>query len=169
MNHPNVYVNGLALCTLGNISSQEMARDLATEVEKLMASQSAYVRKKVGAGASASASAAVARATAFAPLPDSSPHRGHAPGRVAHWVVQAYLCAVRIMRKVPELYENFVARAKNVFQERNHATILTGLTLVHELLHVDPSLTEQFRAVRNPPAQQAPKAGGDRSCAKGRA
>ena len=49
LNHPNVYVNGLALCTLGNISSQEMARDLATEVEKLMGSQSAYVRKKVKA------------------------------------------------------------------------------------------------------------------------
>jgi AP-1 complex subunit gamma-1 len=49
MNHPNVYVNGLALCTLGNISSQEMARDLATEVEKLMGSQSAYVRKKARA------------------------------------------------------------------------------------------------------------------------
>jgi len=61
---------------------------------------------------------------------------------------QAYLCAVRIIRKVPELYENFVGRAKNVFQERNHATLLTGLTLIQELLHVDPSLVEQFRSVR---------------------
>lgn len=63
-------------------------------------------------------------------------------------ISQAYLCAVRIIRKVPELYENFVSRAKNVFQERNHATLLTGLTLIQELLHVDPSLVEQFRSVR---------------------
>jgi len=66
MNHPNVFINGLACCTLGNISSAEMARDLASEVEKLIGSQSSYVRKK------------------------------------------ACLCAVRIMRKVPELHENYI-------------------------------------------------------------
>jgi hypothetical protein len=54
---------------------------------------------------------------------------------------------VRIIRKVPELQENFVTRAKAVFQERNHATILTGLTLVQELCSVDPSLIPQFREV----------------------
>ena len=43
-----------------------MARDLASEVDKLIGSQSSYVRKK------------------------------------------AYLCAVRIIRKVPELHENFL-------------------------------------------------------------
>ncbi|CAG8510580.1 17173_t:CDS:2, partial [Dentiscutata heterogama] len=37
MNHSNMYIVGLALCTLGNISSPEMARDLCAEVEKLLA------------------------------------------------------------------------------------------------------------------------------------
>lgn len=42
----NQYVNGLALCALGNIASPEMCRALAREVEKLMSSTNPYVRKK---------------------------------------------------------------------------------------------------------------------------
>mmetsp|Transcript_20671 Transcript_20671/g.33376 ORF Transcript_20671/g.33376 Transcript_20671/m.33376 type:complete len:828 (+) Transcript_20671:132-2615(+) len=42
----NQYVNGLALCALGNIASQEMCRALAREVEKLMSNTNPYVRKK---------------------------------------------------------------------------------------------------------------------------
>jgi len=38
---------GLALCTLGNISSVEMARDLSSEVEKLLGNSNTYIRKKV--------------------------------------------------------------------------------------------------------------------------
>lgn len=47
MNHSNMYIVGLALCTLGNISSPEMARDLCAEVEKLLGSSNVYIRKKV--------------------------------------------------------------------------------------------------------------------------
>lgn len=36
----------MALCTLGAIASPEMARDLASEVERLMKSANAYIRKK---------------------------------------------------------------------------------------------------------------------------
>lgn len=46
MNHSNMYIVGLALCTLGNISSVEMARDLSAEVEKLLGSTNTYIRKK---------------------------------------------------------------------------------------------------------------------------
>jgi len=38
---------GLALCALGNISSAEMARDLAPEVERLLHFRDPNIRKKV--------------------------------------------------------------------------------------------------------------------------
>lgn len=46
MNSSTQFVVGLALCTLGAIASPEMARDLAGEVERLMKSPNAYIRKK---------------------------------------------------------------------------------------------------------------------------
>ena len=61
MNHSNMYIVGLALCTFANIASEEMSRDLCNEIEKLMGSSNSYIRKK------------------------------------------AVLCAMRIIRKVPDL------------------------------------------------------------------
>lgn len=47
MNHANMYIVGLALCTFANIASEEMSRDLANEVEKLIGSSNVYIKKKV--------------------------------------------------------------------------------------------------------------------------
>lgn len=46
LNSSTQFVVGLALCTLGAIASPEMARDLAAEVERLMKSPNAYIKKK---------------------------------------------------------------------------------------------------------------------------
>ncbi|XP_032239226.2 AP-1 complex subunit gamma-1 isoform X2 [Nematostella vectensis] len=46
MNHSNQFVVGLAMCALGSICSQEMSRDLAGEIEKLIKSSNSYLRKK---------------------------------------------------------------------------------------------------------------------------
>jgi AP-1 complex subunit gamma-1 len=103
LSHPNQFIAGLALCSLGNIASQGIARDCAPEIEKLLASTNPYIRKK------------------------------------------AALCAIRIVRKVPELLENFVARAKSLLNERNHGVLLTGTTLLIELCEVEPSNVDYFR------------------------
>ena len=42
----NQYTVGLALCALGNLCSEEMARDLAPDVKRLMRSSTIYLKKK---------------------------------------------------------------------------------------------------------------------------
>ncbi|ORY99359.1 adaptin N terminal region-domain-containing protein [Syncephalastrum racemosum] len=103
LNHSNMYVVGLALCTLGNISSSEMARDLCSEVEKLLGSSNTYIRKK------------------------------------------AALAALRIVRRVPELHENFLSRAKSLLNDRSHGVLITGITLVTEMCQQYPENIEIFR------------------------
>ena len=46
LNHANQFIVGQALCALGNIGSADMCQDLASEVEKLLHSTNAYIRKK---------------------------------------------------------------------------------------------------------------------------
>lgn len=109
LNHNNQYVVGLALCTLGNIASIEMSRDLFPEIETLMSTQNPYIRRK------------------------------------------AALCAMRICRKVPDLQEHFVEKAKVLLSDRNHGVLLCGLTLVTSFCEADEaedgeeSVVELFR------------------------
>ena len=46
LGHKNYFIVGLALCSLGNICTAEMARDVAPEVAALLSNKSSYVRKK---------------------------------------------------------------------------------------------------------------------------
>ncbi|ODA78484.1 hypothetical protein RJ55_05865 [Drechmeria coniospora] len=46
LGHPNQYIVGLALCTLGNIASVEMSRDLFPEIETLISTSNPYIRRK---------------------------------------------------------------------------------------------------------------------------
>ncbi|KAG0142358.1 hypothetical protein CROQUDRAFT_82277 [Cronartium quercuum f. sp. fusiforme G11] len=103
MNHSNMYVVGLALCTFANISSEEMSRDLVNEVEKLIGSSNTYIRKK------------------------------------------AALCAMRIIKKVPELLDHFVAKATSLLSDRNHGVLLCGVTLVTDMCIMDSEALQTFR------------------------
>ncbi|CAA7265109.1 unnamed protein product [Cyclocybe aegerita] len=104
MNHSNMYAVGLALCTFANIASEEMSRDLANEIEKLLGSSNTYIRKK------------------------------------------AALCALRVIKKVPDIADHFTAKAKNLLTDRNHGVLLTAITLVTEMVQIDNAILEEFRS-----------------------
>ncbi|EIN09524.1 gamma-adaptin [Punctularia strigosozonata HHB-11173 SS5] len=103
MNHPNMYACGLALCTFANIASEEMSRDLANEIEKLLGSSNTYIRKK------------------------------------------AALCALRVIKRVPDLADHFTNKCKNLLTDRNHGVLLTAITLVTEMCQIDESCLDEFR------------------------
>ena len=86
---------GLALCTLGNIASVEMSRDLFSQIETLLSTANPYIRRK------------------------------------------AALCAMRICRKVPDLQEHFIEKAKLLLSDRNHGVLLCGLTFVSSMCEAD--------------------------------
>ncbi|KJA23596.1 hypothetical protein HYPSUDRAFT_163262 [Hypholoma sublateritium FD-334 SS-4] len=104
MNHSNMYAVGLALCTFANIASEEMSRDLANEIEKLLGSSNTYIRKK------------------------------------------AALCALRVVKKVPDIADHFNSKAKNLLTDRNHGVLLTAITLVTEMCQIAPAILEEFRS-----------------------
>ncbi|KAI7728830.1 hypothetical protein M8C21_023809 [Ambrosia artemisiifolia] len=103
LNHTNQYIVGLALCALGNISSAEMARDLAPEVERLLQFRDPNVRKK------------------------------------------AALCSIRIIKKVPDLAENFVNPVASLLKEKHHGVLLTAIQLCADLCTVSEEALEYFR------------------------
>jgi len=58
---------------------------------------------------------------------------------------KAALCAIRVLRKCPDLMENFVPRIRALLSERNHGVLLTGITLMVELCKTDSVNIEFFR------------------------
>lgn len=50
---------------------------------------------------------------------------------------KAAICAMRICRKVPDLQEHFLEKAKLLLQDRNHGVLLCGVTLVENLCEAD--------------------------------
>ncbi|XP_063680914.1 AP-1 complex subunit gamma-1-like isoform X2 [Bolinopsis microptera] len=103
LGHSTQFVSGLALAALGNVCSAEMGRDLAPEVEKLLKSSNAFLRKK------------------------------------------AALCAVRIIKKVPDLIEVFIPLTKALINERNHGVLLTSVILIREMCDINPDCIIHFK------------------------
>lgn len=64
---------------------------------------------------------------------------------------KAALCAMRICRKVPDLQEHFIEKAKLLLNDRNHGVLLCGLTLVTSMCEADEAedheqgIVEMFR------------------------
>mmetsp|Transcript_1717 Transcript_1717/g.4033 ORF Transcript_1717/g.4033 Transcript_1717/m.4033 type:complete len:880 (-) Transcript_1717:72-2711(-) len=58
---------------------------------------------------------------------------------------KAALCAVQIMKKVPDMVEDFVPAAIQMMQDRNHSIRLTAITLLTEIAHSYPSFMKKMR------------------------
>ncbi|KAG9016713.1 clathrin associated protein complex large subunit [Tulasnella sp. 427] len=58
---------------------------------------------------------------------------------------KAALCALRVVRRVPDLLENYVQRAKSLLSDRNHGVLITGITLITEMCQIDENCLEEYR------------------------
>ena len=61
--------------------------------------------------------------------------------------MQAALCALRVIKKVPDLTDHFITKAKNLLADRNHGVLLTAITLVIDMVQADPGCLQEFRNV----------------------
>ncbi|KAI3423314.1 uncharacterized protein J3R85_011039, partial [Psidium guajava] len=58
---------------------------------------------------------------------------------------KAALCSIRIIRKVPDLAENFINPAAALLKEKHHGVLITGVQLCTELCKVSSEALEYFR------------------------
>ncbi|EOA33289.1 hypothetical protein CARUB_v10019777mg [Capsella rubella] len=58
---------------------------------------------------------------------------------------KAALCAIRIIRKVPDLSENFINPGAALLKEKHHGVLITGVHLCTEICSVSSEALEYFR------------------------
>ncbi|XP_073059288.1 AP-1 complex subunit gamma-2-like [Primulina eburnea] len=58
---------------------------------------------------------------------------------------KAALCSIRIIKKVPELAENFMNPATALLKEKHHGVLLTGVQLCTDMCKVSTEALEHFR------------------------
>ncbi|RNA25888.1 AP-1 complex subunit gamma-1-like isoform X1 [Brachionus plicatilis] len=58
---------------------------------------------------------------------------------------KAILCAIRIIRKVPELMEIYVPSVRNLLNEKNHGVLLGAIGLITEMCIRSPDILTHFR------------------------
>ncbi|XP_047330094.1 AP-1 complex subunit gamma-2-like [Impatiens glandulifera] len=58
---------------------------------------------------------------------------------------KAALCSIRIVKKVPELAENFINAAASLLKEKHHGALITGIHLCIDLCKVSEDALEYFR------------------------
>ncbi|GMN41659.1 hypothetical protein TIFTF001_010873 [Ficus carica] len=128
LNHTNQYIVGLALCALGNICSAEMARDLAPEVERMLQFRDPNIRKKNNQLTYLLYKSEIKR-----------------KGDWKNFTKPAALCSIRIIKKVPDLAENFINPAASLLKEKHHGVLITGIQLCTDLCKVSAEALEYFR------------------------
>lgn len=57
------------------------------------------------------------------------------------------MCSIRIIKKVPDLAENFINPAAALLKEKHHGVLITGVQLCTDLCKVSTEALEYFRKV----------------------
>lgn len=57
------------------------------------------------------------------------------------------MCAIRIIKKVPDLAENFINPAAALLKEKHHGVLITAVQLCTDLCKVSSEALEYFRKV----------------------
>lgn len=60
---------------------------------------------------------------------------------------KAVLCAIRIIRKVPELMEIYIPSVRNLLNEKNHGILMGAIGLITEMCLKSPDILAHFRKV----------------------
>lgn len=60
---------------------------------------------------------------------------------------KAALCACRIIRKNPDLIEDFVPGAIQLLNDKSHAVLLTAVTLIVEMIRIRPKMVKEFKKI----------------------
>jgi hypothetical protein len=147
----NQYICALALSALGNVGSAEMCRDLAPDVERLLASTNAYVRKK----AALCAIRVIRKVNSHSLSTNLFIFLQNRKKKVLFFQVEAsfrLICFLplsrslinplllpvhtRSTRQVPELVEQFASPAAQLLGDKNHGVLLAGCTLMTEICQV---------------------------------
>lgn len=58
---------------------------------------------------------------------------------------KAALCSIRIIKKVPDLAENFINPAASLLKEKHHGVLITGVQLCTDLCKISEDALEYFR------------------------
>lgn len=58
---------------------------------------------------------------------------------------KACLCAIRVIKKVPDLLDHFVAKSTSLLSDKNHGVLLCGITLVTDMCALDTDTLNGFR------------------------
>lgn len=62
-------------------------------------------------------------------------------------VIQAALCSIRIIKKVPDLAENFINPATSLLREKHHGVLIAGVQLCTDLCKTSTEALEHIRKV----------------------
>lgn len=66
---------------------------------------------------------------------------------ISSYNLQAALCSIRIVKKVPDLAENFVNPVVSLLKEKHHGVLLTAIQLCTYLCNLNEEALEFFRKV----------------------